>query len=513
MLAKVFSGILKAIQAQLVEVEVSANKGLRSFTIVGLADTAIKEAKERVCSAIKNSGLKPPHQDTRKVIVNLAPADLKKEGSYFDLPIALGYLLASGQARFDTRGKLILGELALNGDLKPIRGAINFALLAKEIGFDEIILPKINAKEASLANLAGQNKLKISGAANLKETILFLENKKDINQETFAWEDFSKAPQLPIIDLSWIKGQGQAKRCLEIAVAGGHNLFLEGPPGTGKTLLAKAALSIMPALTPQEALEVTQIYSANGLLANGVFNITRPFRAPHHSASEPTIIGGGSPARAGEITLAHRGVLFLDEFPEFHRDVLESLRQPIEQGEITVQRTKQCFTLPARFFLIASANPCPCGFYNDQEKECKCAQSQINGYQRKMSGPLMDRIDLFCWVSTLKYDELTQDNQELESPSVKTRVEAAREIQKQRFSKDNILTNSEMTIPLIKKHCQLDSPSQNILKSWVDTGKLSGRAFHRVLKTARTLADLDGRKNITIDDINEVLHYRRRLEN
>ena len=513
MLAKVFSAILKAIQAQLVEVEVSANKGLRSFTIVGLADTAIKEAKERVCSAIKNSGLKAPHQETRKVVVNLAPADLKKEGSYFDLAIALGYLLASGQIQFIAQNKLILGELALNGDLKPIRGALSFALLAKEMGFAEIILPKANAREACLVNLSAKNNLKISGAANLKEAILYLENKKDIPQETALWEDFIKTSPDNVIDLSWIKGQRQAKRCLEMAVAGGHNLLFEGPPGTGKTLLAKAALSIMPSLSPEEMVELTQIYSANGLLNNGSLNISRPFRAPRPSASEPAIIGGGSPARAGEITLAHRGVLFLDEFPEFHRDVLESLRQPLEQGEITVQRSKQSFTLPARFFLIAAANPCPCGFHNDPEKECKCAPSQLAAYQRKMSGPLMDRIDLFCWIAALKYDELSRETEELESPAMKARVERAREIQKQRFAKDNILTNSEMTLPLIKKHCLLDSPSRDILKLWVDTGKLSGRGFHRVLKTARTLADLEEQENITADHINEVLNYRRKSDN
>ena len=521
MLAKIFSGALRGIGAQIIEVEVAASQGLRSFNIVGLADTAIKEAKERVCSAIKNAGLKPPNQETRRVVVNLAPADLKKEGSHYDLPIALGYLLASGQTHFEPLGKIILGELALNGELRPIRGALSFALLAAKNNFKQIILPKENAKEAGLIDFLANNNTQIIGVNNLKEAILFLEGQQEIVSHKTLWTDYANRPAVseidPIrnpasngVDLGWIKGQEHSKRGLEIAVAGAHNLFLQGPPGTGKTLLAKAAVSIMPDLQPEELLELVQIYSASGLLPTDQFPSQRPFRAPHHSASEPTIIGGGQPVRAGEITLAHRGVLFLDEFPEFHRDVLESLRQPIEQGEITVQRAKVNLTLPARFFLIAAANPCPCGYRNDPEKDCTCTQSQVAAYRRKLSGPLMDRMDIFCWVSALKYEHLTSQEKPQESILVKQKIAQARAIQKARLQNDGLLTNTEMTLPLIKKHCQLDKPSEMLLRKWVDSGDLSGRGYHRVLKVARTIADLDNRPNIGLADVSEALSYRQK---
>ncbi len=512
MLAKILSGALKGIQAQIIEVEVSANQGLRSFNVVGLADTAIKEAKERIGSAIKNIGLKSPLQETRKVVVNLAPASLKKEGSHYDLPIALGYLLASEQTNFNPHDKIILGELALNGDLRPIKGALSFALLASQKGFKQIILPRENAKEASLVHLSGQsNNLEIIGLNNLKEAIIFLEGQLTVKQSKFVLADFIKQPAANGINLDWVKGQSHSKRGLEIAVAGGHNLFLQGPPGTGKTLLAKAAISIMPELAPEELLELAQIYSASGFGLNEPWFGQRPFRAPHHSASEPTIIGGGSPARAGEITLAHRGILFLDEFPEFHRDVLESLRQPLEQGEITIQRSKINLNLPARFFLIASANPCPCGYYNEASKSCTCAPSQVASYQRKMSGPLMDRMDIFCWVSSLKYEHLVgEPDADKETTAVKQKVALARARQKERLRDEGLLINAEMTPPLIKKHCPVDNASQEMLQKSVDAGDLSGRGYHRVLKVARTIADLAGRENIELRDITEALSYRQR---
>jgi len=514
MLAKILSGAPKGIGAQIIEVEVAASQGLRSFSIVGLADTAIKEAKERVCSAIKSIGLKAPNQETKRVVVNLAPADLKKEGSHYDLPIALGYLLASGQIRFNPADKIILGELALNGGLKPIKGALSFALLAAKNNFKQIVLPKENAREAGLIHLPNDtNNLQVIGAANLKETILFLENRKEITEQKTSLADFSNEPIANELDLGWIKGQEHSKRGMEIAVAGGHNLFLQGPPGTGKTLLAKAVVSIMPDLEPRELLELVQIYSANGLFADNQWHRQRPFRAPHHSASEATIIGGGSPPKAGEITLAHRGILFLDEFPEFHRDVLESLRQPLEQGEITVQRAKASITLPARFLLIGAANPCPCGYHNDPEKGCTCTASQVAAYQRKLSGPLMDRIDIFCWVSSLKYEHLASENQESESAQTKERITKARNVQKERLLNHGLLTNAEMTLPLIKKHCPLDSASQILLKRYVDSGRLSGRGYHRVLKVARTIADLNNRANIAPTDVSEALNYRQKTNN
>jgi len=512
MLSKLFSAALKGIEAQIIEVEVSASQGIRSFNIVGLADTAIKEAKERVCSAIKHLGLKAPHQEARRVVVNLAPADIKKEGSHYDLPIALGYLLSSGQTSFNPKNKMILGELALNGQLKPIKGALSFALLASKNGFQQIILPKENIKEAGLvALLTENNALKVIGVANLKEAILFLEGRYEITEQRTCLEDFIKKSTDKGFDFSWIKGQEHSKRGLEIAVAGGHNLLMQGPPGTGKTLLAKAVVSIMPDLEPQELLEIVQIYSASSFSSERL-SYQRPFRAPHHSASEPTIIGGGSPPRPGEITLAHRGILFLDEFPEFHRDVLESLRQPLEQGEITVQRAKVNFTLPARFFLIAAANPCPCGYHNDPEKECICSASQVAAYRRKLSGPLMDRIDIFCWVSSLKYEDLSAESQASESAGMKQRISQARAVQKERLKAQGLFTNSEMTLPLIKKHCLLGNDSEALLKKYVNSGALSGRGYHRVLKLARTIADLDNRADIAFADVSEALSYRQKSD-
>ena len=500
--SKVYSAAIVGLDARVVEVEVDASFGLRCFNIVGLPDKAIDESRERVNAAIKSLKFKSPREQTSRVLVNLAPADLKKEGSIYDLPIALGYLLESKQIKFDFQGRLFIGELSLNGELRPIKGALSFATVAAEKGWKELILPVFNAPEAGL--IKG---LDVIGVSSLREAIDYLENRKII-PVCRSVIDKKFQPNFSF-DMAWIKGQNNAKRGLEIAAAGGHNFSMLGPPGSGKTLLAKAIPSILPPLTFQEALEVTKIYSIGGLLPKNITLMTdRPFRSPHHTCSEVALIGGGNPPRPGEITLSHRGILFLDEFPEFHRDVLESLRQPIEEGNILVLRAKHRLSLPAKFTLVIASNPCPCGHYGNPEQDCSCTISQIQKYRRKLSGPLMDRIDIFVDVPAVKYEKLTERAQEESSAEIRERIEKAREIQKQRFIGLKILTNSEIGIPEIKKFCEIDGKSQNLLRNYVNSGKLSARGYHRILKTARTIADLRGSENIKFDYISEALSYR-----
>lgn len=507
MVSKIFSAAVNGLDAQLIEIEVETSYGLPRFSIVGLPDKAVEESKERVSTAIKSTGFHAPGQEPARVLVSLAPADLKKLGSIYDLPIALGFLAANEQIKFNPQARLFVGELALDGKLRPIKGALSFASLAKEQGFSEIILPLANAPEAALIK-----EIKALGAESLKQVIDHLAGKKRLTPFELTAEKLLANPSYDL-DIGWIKGQSYAKRALEIAAAGGHNLMMQGPPGTGKTLLAQALPSILPPLTFEESLEVTKIYSISGLLPREKPLIAkRPFRSPHHASSEIALIGGGNPPRPGEITLAHRGVLFMDEFPEFHRDVLESLRQPLEEGHITLLRSKHRLTLPARFILLGAANPCPCGYYRDPEKPCKCTPPQIAKYRRKLSGPLMDRFDIFIDVPQLKYEELIAQEQKAESDDIRNRVAAARQIQLARFKDDGILTNAEMRLPHIKKYCQVDAGSERLLRRAVDSKEISARGYHRILKTARTIADLESSGAILARHIQEALAYRRRGE-
>lgn len=508
MLSTIKSIALHGLDGYLIEVQVDVSAGMPYWEEVGLPDASIKEAKERVRTAIKNSGY---DFQSRKIVVNLAPADVRKEGTYFDLPIAIGILINFGIIKIIDKDNNLreqniacIGELSLDGRINKVNGILPICIEAKKLGITKIIVPKENAMEGSIVE-----GIEIIGVSNLKETVQYLNKQKYIECEKSNIKETLKKHKESDLDFADVIGQENIKRALEVAAAGGHNCILIGNPGSGKTMMAKRIPSILPDLTFEESLEVTKIYSIAGILPHDEPIITqRQYRAPHHTISKISMVGGGKIPKPGEISLAHYGVLFLDELPEFTKEILELLRVPLEDGKITISRLNATLTYPCKFMFIASMNPCPCGYYGSKDKKCTCSPKAIQKYMGKISGPLLDRIDIQIEVPPIKYEKIEANDKIETSTQIKQRVDKARNIQINRYKSDCIFSNSELTPRLIKKYCKLNDKSKQLLKNAFERLGLSARAYNRILKVARTIADLDEENNILEKHIAEAIQYR-----